>query len=128
MANEKNLVKWPKGTSGNPAGRPRKSFAKINDALKKKGYEPLKRAELIEMYTLLFNLDEEAIKELAATKDNPLAIRLAIQELTDPQTRSKALQDFRNYAFGQAQQNVDIKSGGESLKEIFIGLDISSDA
>lgn len=99
-----------KGETANPNGRPKKSFRIINDQLKKKGFEPLQRRELIELYSLLFNLDESEIKELAQDKSNPLSIRLVIAELTDVQTRAKALQDYRNYAFGAAMQNVALQT------------------
>ncbi len=98
----------------------------MNDELKKAGYEPLKRQDLVELYGLLFNLDEEKIKEMATRKDNPLAVRLAIQDLTDPATRTKALQDYRNYAYGSAPQVLDHQSKGESLSEIFKGLDLDT--
>lgn len=116
--------KWKKGQSGNPKGRPKRTFNVLNDELKKEGYDPLSRGQLVELYSLLFQLPEEKIKEMATRKDNPLAVRLAIQDLTDPATRTKALQDYRNYAFGGAPQILDHQSKGESISEIFKGLDL----
>jgi hypothetical protein len=109
------IVNAEKGETANPNGRPKKSFRLINDELKSKGFEPLTRGQLIELYSLIFNTDAQTIKELAQDEKNPLAIRLAIQELTDPATRGKALQDYRNYAFGTATQHTDITSQGEKI-------------
>lgn len=110
---EKNLT----GTGGfqnnpqniNRSGANRKSFSIINEALKKKGIQPLKKNELIETYTLIFNATEDELKKIAADKKTPFALRLIIIELNDKSTRSKALSDFRNYMFGEAPQEVTHK-------------------
>jgi hypothetical protein len=104
-----------KGETNNPNGRPKKSFRVLNDALKKEGYEPLKKRELIDFYELVFNLDEDEVKKMASDKSNPLAIRLMIQEMTDPMSRGKAIQDYRNYAFGGAVSNIDHTTKGEKV-------------
>lgn len=93
----------------NRSGANRKSFATINDALKKKGIQALTKNELIESYTLIFNATEEELKRIAVDKKTPFALRLIITELNDKTTRSKAIADLRNYMFGQAAQEVNHK-------------------
>lgn len=101
-----NLKSMKKGETLNPNGRPKKSFRTINDRLKSEGFEPVTHSQFIEAYCLIFSLDEEAIQNLADDSSIPLSIRLIIQDLTNPQTSGKAIQDMRNYVFGTATQNV----------------------
>ena len=97
-----------KGETNNPNGRPKKSFSLMNETLKKEGYEPLTKAQLMEAYSLLFSIDEEKISELGDDTTQPLAIRLIIQEMTEPQSRGKALIDMRDYLFGKAREELKI--------------------
>lgn len=107
-----------KGETNNPNGRPKKSFTLLNESLKKEGYKPLTRTDLIEAYSLLFSIDEEKIQEIANDSTQPLAIRLIIQEMTSPQTAGKAMQDMRDYLFGRANEKVDLTTNGESINKI----------
>lgn len=104
------LLRPEKGETNNPNGRPKKSFSLMNEALKKEGYEPLTKSQLMEAYSLLFSLDEERIQEIAEDVMQPLAIRLIIAEITDEQTRGKALIDIRDYVFGKAKEELKIVS------------------
>jgi hypothetical protein len=97
-----------KGETNNPNGRPKKSFSLMNETLKKEGYEPLTKGQLMEAYSLLFSIDEAKISELAEDETQPLAIRLIIQEMTEPQSRGKALIDMRDYLFGKAREELKI--------------------
>lgn len=112
------LKSMEKGETLNPNGRPKKSFTLLNESLKKEGYKPLTRTDLIEAYSLLFSIDEEKIQEIANDSTQPLAIRLIIQEMTSPQTAGKAMQDMRDYLFGRANEKVDVTTNGESLNQI----------
>lgn len=107
MANEGNLkpFQWKPGQSGNPAGRPRRTFSKINAELKERGVEPLTKTTLVDTYSLVFSATEEELVELEEDGGTPFALRLIIRELKDKSTRSKALADYRDYMFGRAQGN-----------------------
>ena len=107
MGNLANLTPMKKGETLNPNGRPKKSFSLLNDQLKKEGYEVLTKGQIVEAYSLIFSLDENKIKEIATDKEQPLVIRLIIKELTNTETSGKAIQDIRNYIFGQAKQEVE---------------------
>lgn len=118
MSGNKNIHNHPNAGKGgfhnnpqniNRSGANRKSFATINDALKKKGIQALTKNELIESYTLIFNATEDELKRIAIDKKTPFALRLIITELNDKTTRSKAIADLRNYMFGQAAQEVNHK-------------------
>lgn len=90
----------------NRTGANRKSFATINEALKKKGIKPLSKSELIESYTLIFNATEEELQKIVQDKKTPFAFKLILTELKSSKTRGKALEDLRNYMFGQAAQEI----------------------
>ena len=101
------MLKIPeKGETNNPNGRPKKSFTKLNDLLKKEGYEPLTKKALTDAYALILSLDETKITEIAEDQEQPLAIRLIISEMVEPQTRGKTISDIRDYLFGRATQEV----------------------
>ena len=108
MANEENLKPFKPGQSGNPNGRPRKSFASINAELKAKGVTPLTKTALIEAYELVFNSDEDELKKIAKDKNTPYGLKLIIMELNNSKTRAKAMQDYRDYSFGKAKESHDV--------------------
>lgn len=91
----------------NRTGANRKSFSKINEALKKKGIAAIKKSELIEFYTLIFNATEDELKKLAQDKKQPMALRLILMEFNDKRTRSQAIRDFRDYMFGKADEIIN---------------------
>jgi F0F1-type ATP synthase delta subunit len=97
------LEKWE---TANPNGRPKKSFRLINDELKAKGYEALTKSQLIEAYSLVFNTDEEELQRIAKDKNTPYALRIIILEMNNKNYRAKALQDYRDYMFWKALQQV----------------------
>jgi hypothetical protein len=100
-------TQFKKGNNENPTGRPKKSFSMLNQQLKDEGYEVLTRNQIIEAYSLIFSLDEAKIKQIASDKEQPLVIRLIIKELANADTGGKAIQDIRNYIFGQSKQEVE---------------------
>jgi hypothetical protein len=114
---EKDIIKhqFKKGESGNPLGRPRKSFSSINAELRGKGIKPLSKSDLIDAYQTIFNADEGTLKEIAADKETPYAMKIIILELNNSKTRAKAMQDYRDYCFGMAMRSTDITSGGKPI-------------
>ncbi len=100
--NDHNLKPWPKGTSGNPKGRKRKLYNDINLKLKEDGYEPITKAELVEAYQIIFNLDKQAIEELKKQKDLPYSFLLILKSMKDPRVR----QDLRDWAMGKAMEEI----------------------
>lgn len=112
----------------NRRGANRKSYAKINDTLKKKGIKPVTKSELIEFYTLIFNATEEELKKIATDQNQPLVLRTMILELNDKKLRSQAIRDFRDYMFGKADETVNhtVKARvltKEEMKEFLNGLE-----
>lgn len=88
----------------NRNGRPRQSFSTINKALKEMGVEPITKKQLVKTYQLIFNATEGELQELVNDPETPFAFKLIVKELSDTNTRSKALTDLRNYLFGKAPE------------------------
>jgi hypothetical protein len=108
MAFPNDGKKFKKGESGNPKGRPRKSFASINDELKAKGIGKLSKSDLLDAYALIFNSSELELIELETNEDIPIAFKIILENLTDKKTRTKAMEDFRDYTFGRATENIEV--------------------
>ena len=100
----------------NKGGRPKKSFSQFNEKLKAEGVEPLTKGQLLDAYSLIFNSDEESLKEIAKDKEQPLALRLIIKEMGEKSTRHYALRDFRDYMFGKAKESVQITAQVKPIK------------
>lgn len=112
-ADEKNFGKKINtgGFAANPqninrTGANRKSFSKINEALKKKGIKPVSKTELVEFYALVFNATEDELKRIRGDQKTPYMLRLIIDELGNKKTQSKAISDFREFIFGKAAQEI----------------------
>jgi len=108
----------------NKNGRPRKSFATINSELQKKGITKLSKSDLIDAYALIFNSTEDDLKDIAKDNNTPYALKLIILELNDKKTRARAMQDYRDYSFGRATDNVDHTTNGKEIKIINLGVGI----
>ena len=92
------------------SGRKPKSFTMFNRMMKEQGVEPLSKEALIECYAFLFSGTQAQIEAVADDEEQPLGLRLIIAEFTDERTRSRAMQDYRDYMFGKALQTVEEKS------------------
>lgn len=112
----------------NRTGANRKSFAKLNDALTKKGIKPLSKSEMKEFLMLAMNATEEELKKIAQDKNQPMVLRQLIRELADKRLSYNAIRDMRDYAFGKADENVNhtVKArvlSKEEMKEFLKGLE-----
>lgn len=100
----------------NKLGRPRKSFASINHKLKEAGVKQVSKSELLEFYGRLFNLTEKELKDIQENHETPFALKLIIQELGSSATRSRALQDFRDYMFKDVDTGPEVRMIGYGIQ------------
>ncbi len=59
MSAAANLKPWPKGTSGNPGGKPKLAFPRPAEILKQMGLEPI--AELMKLLPTLKEADQAKV-------------------------------------------------------------------
>lgn len=111
------LEKWE---TANPNGQPRKLFSTVNKELKAKWITQLTKSQLIEAYWLIFNTDEQELKNIGSDKSVPYALRLIIAELNDKRNRSKAMADYRDYMFGKAVQKTEERRVDKDWNDVLI--------
>ena len=120
--NPQNLKKIPKGVSGNPKGRPKRTYGVVLDELKKKGYKPPLKEEFFNVVGMLMTMTEEDLEEFAKDKEKPYWIRLLIQDLNRSKTRERIMSDYRDWIFGKAKESVDHTSKGEGVGNIQVEI------
>ena len=96
------------GVSGNPAGRPKKTYTQHIADIKAKGYALPTTEEYKDMMLMLLSMTEEDLKQFATEKERPYWVRLIIIDLNNKQSRQKLMSDHRDWLFGKAQQNVSL--------------------
>jgi len=111
------IGQWKKGESGNPAGRPKKTYTQHIADIKDKGYALPTTEEYKDMMLMLLSMTEEDLKQFATEKERPYWVRLIIIDLNNKQSRQKLMSDHRDWLFGKAKQSLDVKT------DIEIGLD-----
>ena len=94
----------------NRGGRPRKLFRVFNEELKKLGVEEVGKAQLMEAYAIIFNTDLETLKEWANNDSTPIGLRIIIESLLNKKTRLKAYQEFKEWTFGRASNDIKINA------------------
>lgn len=99
----------------NRKGRPKKGFAHVNQLLQEKGYEPVSKKEYSEFVAYMINCTEDDLKKLYLDKSLPLYLRLMIEEMRNPKTRSLVIRDLRDFIFGKAVESVEVKQKARVL-------------
>ena len=115
--NIQNLKPFKKGYDKrrNVTGANRKSLSAFNLKCKTEGIEPLTKNELIATLNYIFNLTENEIEQFKNDVELPYFLRLLLADFTDKKIGPKIRQDYRDYIFGKAQQDIDHTIKGKSL-------------
>lgn len=112
----------------NRKGRPKKGFTHVNDFLHEKGYEKVSKKQYSDFVAYMINCTEEDLKKLYLDKSLPLYLRLMIEELRNPKTRSLVIRDLRDFIFGKAVESVEVTQKArvltsEEIKELIRGFE-----
>ena len=112
----------------NKKGRPKKGFAHVNKLLQEKGYEKASKQEYSDFVAYLINCTEDDLKKIYIDKSLPLYLRLMIEEMRNPKTRSLVIRDLRDFIFGKAVESVEVTQKArvltpEEIKEHIRGFE-----
>ena len=121
MPNPQNIVKHklPKGKSGNPNGRPKKTVAATLSALKDQGYEEVSAEQVRSTMGRMLNLSRDQLVATGNDKTAPILDALIARALAGGKGW-EALQDILDRAHGKAKQAIDHTTGGKEFVVQFI--------
>lgn len=94
----------------NKNGAPKKRYNVFIEEQKKLGNGMVSKTDLKDAISIIINMTEEELIELGKNKNMPFTMRSIIQNLIDPSTRQRELQDWRNWIYGMASQDVKMEN------------------
>lgn len=97
---------FQKGKSGNPNGRPRQLFGSIMKELKDEGFEPIKREQIVDAFSILLGLTQEKLAEMVADAQQPMLLRIAAKRML-AKDGFEIVEKMLDRAHGKATQVVD---------------------
>jgi len=123
MPNPQNIVKHklPKGKSGNPNGRPKKTVAATLSALKDQGYEEVTAEQVRSTMGRMLNLSRDELVKTGNDKTAPILDALIARALAGGKGW-EALQDILDRAHGRPKQSLE--HSGEVISRITVSDDI----
>ena len=121
MANEKNLIPFQKGKSGNPKGRPPKIFSDMAKRFKAEGFESVNQSRIAEAYEMLLALPESKLKEIMLDKDQPVIFKMLIKNMTSARGFA-VIESMLDRAIGKPTQQ--IKSTIEATPDTILGFNV----
>ncbi len=112
-----NDTRFKKGQSGNPKGRPKKTQNYLNDELIKKGFEPVKRSQVVDCIEILLGLPlSEIIKIAGNPKDTgnkyTALMRITAKELLGKRS-GQFLNDLLDRVHGKPTQAINMRTREE---------------
>ena len=107
-----DLVKWEKGQSGNPNGRPKKLIKKLEEIIGMEFKVNLSRADHYQILKWLLERTVEELKEVATSKKSPVFVVTIASALRKDITQGRihTIETLYNRFFGTPKQTLDVKA------------------
>lgn len=123
----KNLKPFPKGTSGNPKGRPVTTITAVQRELKKEGYKTVSRIQIRDAYLMAVGLDQPALEKLVKGEKYPMILRIIAKRLLQ-KDGFEVIEKLLDRAVGRAQQFIDHTTNKKELPAAVVNVHTLSDA
>lgn len=104
---QKGLIKFKKGQSGNPHGRPPTLTNALINELYSLGYEKVQASQIKEAYLTMLNLPINKIHEIVNDDQSPAMLRIVGRQLLSPKG-FEAIETLLQRALGQPKQEHEI--------------------
>ena len=111
------IFRAAKGETKNPNGRPRRVLTHVLKELEDKGYERVSATDVHEAFERLVNLQEDQLKKLSTSVNEPILVRIVAKALIDKRGFDY-LEKLLDRAHGKAKQSVDHTTGGDKITAI----------
>jgi hypothetical protein len=112
---DKNLIPFEKGKSGNPTGRPRKMVSKLKDF----GYN---RQDIDTTILNMLAMTKEEVYDIYKNPNGNMLELMVASSMKKSLDKGNldAFKELLNRALGTPKQAMDITSGDDTIKQVFI--------
>lgn len=117
-------VKFKKGQSGNPAGRPRRLVSQIIADLKADGAEAVSPSHVSDAISVLIGLPKDELIDLGADTTAPILLQRTAKRLASSSDRDWdfVIKDNLDRAHGKPAQAVDVTTNGDSINNPLLSM------
>ena len=126
MTRDKNLKPFKKGESGNPNGRPKKTFTKFIEEIKQEGYEPVTKSMIHEAIQAILGLDEKKLANLIKDMDHPMILRIVAKAMLE-KDGFFTVEKLLNRSHGTSTSKIETKIEGDFMVGMKNPKDMTND-
>ena len=103
----------------NRTGANRKTIAIVNLELEKSGYTAANQKDIIDCYMRLINIDIPELSKMINDNNQPAMVRIVGKAIVSGKGFD-VIEKMMDRSLGKATSNLDVKTDGEKVKQIFI--------
>ena len=126
MTRDNNLKPFKKGESGNPNGRPKKTFTKFIEEIKQEGYEPVTKSMIHEAIQAILGLDEKKLANLIKDMDHPMILRIVAKAMLE-KDGFFTVEKLLNRSHGTPTSKIETKIEGDFMVGMKNPKDMTND-